>query len=521
MKSKYFTKGLVILNIPVILCIGLLFLGKWVNQSINGLDIIVYAASILLLFNLCYAYVLLNLNKWVISLLKELSHITNGNIKEDVSLANNKIFKDEIVASKIQSVHSSLSHVLQNVKEISKNNLNVSISNLSEDDEIGKELLALQLKLKEDKALLEETKNTEEKRNWITAGLAKFNDILRQESENVQEMGYSILSNLVDYVGLNQAALYVLGNSEDSDVYYESIATVAYDRKKIIENKIPVGEGLVGQCAFEKKKIYMSDLPDDYINITSGLGSANPKTLLIIPCLIEDKVFGIIEVASFNEITEHQVEFIEKLGENIASSVSNFQNSERTARLLGASKTQTEELAAQEEELRQNLEEMETTQEDLQRQMELNTKMQHELKFEKFLFDTLLNNIPARINFKDADRKYIRGSKSLLERFGIDSNEELVGKTDLDFFGAEFAEKTKKDDSEIMESKVARLGYIEHEVHDNGEQIWKNVSKMPLIDDEGNCVGVFASIYDITEYKLAEMENEKLSEEIARLKKKK
>jgi len=136
--------------------------------------------------------------------------------------------------------------------------------------------------------------------------------------------------------------------------------------------------------------------------------------------------------------------------------------------------------------------------------MDLNEQMQKDMAFEKYLFDILLSNIPARINFKDAERKYIRASKSFLDRFGKASNDEIIGKTDFDFFAHEFAEKTMEDELEIIKSKKGRVNFIEHEVTDSGEEIWKNVSKIPLLDENGECVGIFASVYDITDYKLAE-----------------
>ena len=129
----------------------------------------------------------------------------------------------------------------------------------------------------------------------------------------------------------------------------------------------------------------MTSIPDDYINITSGLGGANPRSLIIIPMLADDKLLGVIELASFNELEKYQIDFLEKVAQDIAATISSAQITIRTAELLKQSKTQAEELASQEEEMRQNMEELQATNEEWQRkEKELyNTIEQLEQQLEK------------------------------------------------------------------------------------------------------------------------------------------
>jgi len=503
MKKKDLFRAIVIFNLPVLLL--LLFINlPYVSAklTISPLFLLISSIGFLAAVNLFYFFILTQVKNTLFSIETELDNISKGKLTESNNLKTNQLFRSTELHKKLEAIFNNLKSTISIIEQIAEGKLDHEFNN--ESDLIEQKLAVLQETLKTDKAELEKSKKEEQQRNWIANGLAKFSDILRQDTHNIQEIGYSIISNLVDYIQFNQGALYVIAEDENEDEYYEIVAAVAYDRQKMMDTKIGIGEGLVGRCAFEKTSVYLTDIPKNYINITSGLGTANPSNLLIVPCMLEDKVFGIIEVASFKTIEKHELEFIEKLGESIASTISTVRNNEKTNALLKASQSQSEELAAQEEELRQNLEEMEAIQEDLKRQMALNSEMQHQLTFEKYLFDTLLNNIPARINFKDKDRKYIRASKSFLERFGKKSNEEIIGKTDVDFFGPEFAKKTMADELEIMQSRKGRINFIEHEIKDNGEEIWKNVSKIPLIDDDGNCLGIFASVYDITESKLLE-----------------
>ena len=125
-----------------------------------------------------------------------------------------------------------------------------------------------------------------------------------------------------------------------------------------------MGESLVGRCAFEGTTIYMTKIPQNYVNITSGLGKANPTVLLLIPLKLNDEILGVIEIASFNPFEKHEIEFVEKVSYSLASTIAGKQVSERTARLLEQTKLQAEELVQKEEEMRQNIEEMQATQEE-------------------------------------------------------------------------------------------------------------------------------------------------------------
>ncbi|MCS7005925.1 MAG: GAF domain-containing protein, partial [Cytophagales bacterium] len=118
----------------------------------------------------------------------------------------------------------------------------------------------------------------------------------------------------------------------------------------------------LGQMYFEKQTIQYTGLPKNYSYISSGLGAESPSSLLIVPLKVSDKIVGMIELAAFHTFPPYQVEFIEKLSENIAPVISNAQVTRRTQRLLEFSQQQTEQLRTAEEEMRQNMEELQATQ---------------------------------------------------------------------------------------------------------------------------------------------------------------
>ncbi|HEX8529843.1 MAG TPA: GAF domain-containing protein, partial [Cytophagales bacterium] len=156
-------------------------------------------------------------------------------------------------------------------------------------------------------------------------------------------------------------------NDEAGDPFLELKACYAWDKKKYLEQKVYPGEGLTGQSWQEGELIYMTDVPDHYVQITSGLGEANPRSILIVPLKVNEQIYGIVEMASFNAFAPYQIEFVVKVAESIASTVAAAKVNERTQRLLEESQMLTEQMRAQEEEMRQNMEELQATQEEMSR----------------------------------------------------------------------------------------------------------------------------------------------------------
>jgi len=120
----------------------------------------------------------------------------------------------------------------------------------------------------------------------------------------------------------------------------------------------------------EKQTIHLTEIPQNYIQITSGLGGSNPKSLLLVPMKMEKEVLGVIEIATFNEFEAHQIAFLEQASLSIASSLNMAETNKRTSELLEKTQQQAEEMAAQEEEMRQNMEELQATQEESSRRAE-------------------------------------------------------------------------------------------------------------------------------------------------------
>lgn len=325
--------------------------------------ILIVVISSLIIALMVY-YILKPVSKGLMHLTVRLRQLAQGEIPSHANINDKSELGD--LSQSLNRLIDGLKSTTEFARQIEQNHLDFDFKPLSKKDQLGSALLQMRESLK--KAYLEEQKRKEEDtiRSWFNAGLAKFGDILRQNNNNLNVLADNVIQNLVNYLDANQGGIFML-NDHDSDQHLELLSAFAYNRKKFIQKTIMLGEGLVGTCAVEKQTIYLKEIPQDYIAITSGLGEATPTALLIVPLKIEDKIFGVIEIASFNEFAPHQIEFVEKVGESIATTLNSVKNNLKTQELLEQSQQQREEMAAQEEEMRQNMEEMQATQEEMQR----------------------------------------------------------------------------------------------------------------------------------------------------------
>ncbi|MDN4165778.1 GAF domain-containing protein [Cytophagales bacterium LB-30] len=301
------------------------------------------------------------LSKQILTSITELKSkvaiLGNGNLPEWTEIREDEL---QVVHEELHELTTNLRNVKGFALEVGKGHFDNDISVFNNQGEIGSSLAEMRNSLKK---VAEEDKI----RNWTTKGVAEFGEILRQHSDDLDTLADRVLTHLIKYLNVNQGSLFVLNEEEEDDPFLELKASYAFDRKKFIEKRIEIGQGLIGQCYLEKQSISLSKVPDEYITITSGLGLANPKYLLIVPLNFNESVFGVIELASFAPFAAHEVDFVEKLGESIASSLSNVRINQNTRKLLNESQMMTEQMRAQEEEMRQNMEELQATQEEMQR----------------------------------------------------------------------------------------------------------------------------------------------------------
>jgi PAS domain S-box-containing protein len=371
MKLNVFRRLLISLALASLVSTVVYFL---IAQPSSYSSMLAFVCSLLSGFTLLYLFV----SRVLLKPLSRFSSQAEEAISADTSLdmASTGLNELEPVAQLIRYQENVISHAVQAISALNK----------QEDQDkppISIEHQALTSALSQVKLEMQQIARQEQQRNWATQGLARFVDILRSNNQDIRLLGDAIISELVNYLKANQGGLFILGRDESGQDCLELIACYAYERKKYLEKKVEIGEGLLGQAYLEKEYIYLTDVPPQYISITSGLGKATPRSLLLVPLVLNKEVFGVIELASFYKFEKYQIEFLNKLGESIASTIANVKAGEHNRRLLEDSQIQAEQLRAQEEEVRQNMEELQATQEEMQRTQRENHKMMEELEHVK------------------------------------------------------------------------------------------------------------------------------------------
>lgn len=266
----------------------------------------------------------------------------------------------------IIDITNNLRYATEFVREIGKGNFNARLEGINDEtfnlnkENLAGELVSMKVKMKA-------SAEDEKRRVWATEGLANFGELLRTSNHDMTQLSEEVIIFVVKYLKANQGGVFILNDEDENNKFLELKASYAFERKKYLSRKIAIGEGLVGQAYLEKETIHLKKIPKNYITITSGLGGANPHTLILVPLKIEQEVVGVLEVASFKDFEKHEIEFCEKIGESIASTFSAVKINERTRILLDQSQQQAEEMRAQEEEMRQNMEELQATQESMER----------------------------------------------------------------------------------------------------------------------------------------------------------
>ena len=319
---------------------------------------------------------------------------------------NTSRYNNDSVAAYIDSLSNNLASIAVFADAIGKNDFEQEYTPLSDGDVLGNALLEMRANLQKAKKDAEIQHEDERRRNWTTEGLAKMGELLRLNNENLEALSSIVISEMVKYMGANQGGLFVLNDSEENNKYLELTACYAYDRKKFAQKHIELGEGLTGTCYLEGESIYITEIPEDYLEITSGLGGYTPKVLLITPLKVNEMIYGVIELASFEPFEQYQIAFVEKVSESIASTLSNVKTNMVTQKLLEQSKFQADELSNHEEELRQTMEEMQSTQEEMyRRESELN--------------ETLDNMKTVQENAKEKEYEMMEFRNAILETCNV------------------------------------------------------------------------------------------------------
>jgi hypothetical protein len=220
-------------------------------------------------------------------------------------------------------------------------------------------------------------KNTEQ--DWLKTNLAKFTRML-QGQRDLETVSRLILSELAPLVAAQHGVFYLMEGNDSHPAYLKLLSTYAYRERKHLGNRFHLGEGLIGQCALEKERILLTEVPPDYIKISSGLGEAPPSNAVALPVLFEGQVTAVIELASFSRFSDIHLTFFDQLTESIAIVLNTIAASMRTEELLKQSQSLAEELQSQQKELTETNQRLEQQAQSLTASEELLKNQQEQLQ---------------------------------------------------------------------------------------------------------------------------------------------
>ncbi len=344
-------------------------------------------------------------------------------------------------------------------------------------------------------------KEEEEHADWVNAGITKFIEILRFHGQDRQVLAYNIISNIVKYLGANQGALYFTNEENPEHVTLDMAACYAYEKQKLIKESFSVDEGLLGRAYHESRIINLTELPENYIKIVSGLGDAEPKNLVIVPLIFNNKNSGMIEVASFKVFEPHEITFLERIAESIASAISGLKISERTESLLQKSQEQSKLMKIQEVEMRRNLAEMRRLKEDAENK---DSEM-------RGLFRAV--EATSLVTEYDKDGTITRVNPRVTDLLQV-SEEELIGKNHSDI--SSFKPDNKDYRKFWDDIRHGQTRSLVESIDTKQKKVWISETFSPIIDDKGAVLKIINIGMDVSETKVLERQLRMQEREINR-----
>lgn len=476
--------------------------GHWqlyATSSINDIDkqidtSLTFVTRVIYLGLIFLAIIIFILSVRIVTPIKKVSEIIQklslGQV--DNALKMDIDSNDELgqMADSSNKVVDGLLHVTQFAENIGRGNSDYNFKPLSDKDVLGNAIIEMKNSLDRAKEEGDQRRVEEGQLNWASNGINLFNKVLRVDNSNLKSLSEEIIKTLTLYLDAQMGAFYVVPSDREG---VELVAHIGFDKEKTYNNGfVEPGRGLIGRAYLEKETIFISDITPEIDQIGSGLGHALPKSALVVPLLYNKDLTGIIEIYSFKVMQPYQISFVEKLAENIASTISTVKINGQTAQLLEKSKRQAEILEQQEEEIRQNMEEMQATQEEsTQKEEELTTMIEG---FSSVMPTVRYDTNQRIIDVNDEYATLVNTKKDKL--IGKRHKSELIMDEQEQIKHEKFWEELLKGNS--METE---------ELLRNGKkEVWLSERFIPVFDADGKVTEVMAVGYNINEQK--ELENQ-------------
>jgi PAS domain S-box-containing protein len=405
--------------------------------------------------------------------------------KKDYSIQIHREGTDEIsrLYQSINLMLKEINHQQQTIQEI----------NQDLEKKIRDRIRELEEESQKSKLLAQELQNKQR----IDEGILKFAEIVASNAySNIERWGDNLLYHLVKFIQADVAALYITDETINKNIKLKLISSYAYDVKTLLKRAFEAGDGITGQAVKNKEVIYLTDLPDGFLKISTILGEANPSCVLIVPLIAENQVHGVLEIASFKRLSENEIHFVRKVAETTAFTLLVIKNRENIQKLLLEAQDKNERLEAQEQEMKKTIQALEEAQKEM-------TKKDIEMRGQLHAIDSTLETAEFNMN-----GHFIRVNQAFLNTVGYEENELIskhhkiltLSKDNSNFaFWERFWEELNKGIPQSGEF----ITYTK-----NGEEVWHFATYTPVKNAEGIPYKVIMLANNITDVKLQALDYE-------------
>ena len=413
------------------------------------------------------------------------NEIGKGNLKSPYHLdSKNELGKLSEASAKIQV---GFRNIINHAKKVANGDYSVKLEPNSEEDELTPALNKMTERL-------QEVQQNAEKENWLQKGISGLDDTIRG-NYTVRQLSEKIITYLCSFLDAQMGAIYVF---DEVLKHFELTGSSGLDLKEVREIIKP-GEGLIGKAATQES-LQVIDTKGKFLKIFSASGEVEPARIYLLSMFYDGQPQAVIEMAAIHEFTGLKTEFLKMLSEKLAVNINAAVARYRHKELLDKTLEQAEMLQHREKELNKKLEE--------------NNKMQEALREQKALLDAMLKTLPDYIYFKDQNSKFLRISQSMVKLFGVKTAEEIIGKDDFDFHTKKDAQRYFDEEQEVIKTGKGFIDDVRQGVDENGDELWTSVTKLPMYDETGKCIGTFGISKDITSIKKLEIEVKQQNEEL-------
>lgn len=399
---------------------------------------------------------------------------------------------------KSESYGKSISRAVEFLRQIEKGDLNTPFVAVNGEKVFETALESMR------KSLLSVSEK-ESERNEINRISSEIS-VLLQSCNTVDKLSGEIISFLAGRLeNVVQGAFYIVEDQDGKDKIIRMKASYAYNRKKHLHSEFRFAQGLVGQAVAEKDLILRTEIPDDYMTLTSGLlGDRKPQSLLITPLTADDIVYGVLELASLKRFTQHQCDLIKELSSIVGQAIANVMTNHRTYLLLKESERMSKELNLQKKQLTRNAEDLMETQTNLKK---VNARLEEQIQE---VHNTgkrtqiLLENSKEVITIISEEQKIIYVSPSIKSIMGY-YPEELLGMKSIENIHPLDTERFQQLLVNLRSFPEKELALQFRYFKKDGEVIWMEATGKNLLSDEA-IKGFVINSRDISEQRTAAKE---------------